>query len=59
MTVRFWHAAAFAGLCLAPAGLGDDASRLLRIDHYVQVVTAGIPPTFEIHAWRPSGGETA
>jgi len=29
--------ALLVGLCLAPAGLGDDGNRLLRIDHYVQV----------------------
>jgi pimeloyl-ACP methyl ester carboxylesterase len=25
----------FVGLCFAPPGLGDDANRLLRLDHYV------------------------
>src|SRR5665213_1903020 len=29
--------ALLVGLCLAPAGFGDDGNRLLRIDHYVQV----------------------
>jgi pimeloyl-ACP methyl ester carboxylesterase len=37
MRIRFWRAAVAAGLCLAPLVRGDDATRLLRIDHYVQV----------------------
>jgi pimeloyl-ACP methyl ester carboxylesterase len=37
MRIRFWHTAVFAGICLAPSAVGDDAARLLRIDHYVQV----------------------
>ena len=37
MRFRGVQIALLVGLCLAPAGLGDDGNRLLRIDHYVQV----------------------
>jgi pimeloyl-ACP methyl ester carboxylesterase len=40
MRLALWPAAVFLGLCLAPAGFGDDGDRLLRIDHYVQVRSA-------------------
>ena len=37
MRNRFWSAAVFVGLCFPASGWGDDANRLLRVDHYVQV----------------------
>src|ERR1700730_7686442 len=37
MRFALWPAAFVIGLGLAPAGFGDDGSRLLRIDHYAQV----------------------
>ena len=37
MRLALWRSAIILGLCIAPAGFGDDGSRLLRIDHYVQV----------------------
>ncbi|HML18272.1 MAG TPA: alpha/beta fold hydrolase [Bryobacteraceae bacterium] len=37
MKLALWPSAILFGLCLAPAGSGDDGTRLLRIDHYVQV----------------------
>jgi pimeloyl-ACP methyl ester carboxylesterase len=40
MRFRVVQTALLAGLCLAPAGFGDDGNRLLRIDHYVQVQSA-------------------
>src|SRR6202140_974439 len=40
MRLALWPAAVLLGLCLAPAGFGDDGNRLLRIDHYIQVRSA-------------------
>jgi pimeloyl-ACP methyl ester carboxylesterase len=37
MRLSVLQTALLAGVCLAPAGLGDDGNHLLRIDHYVQV----------------------
>ena len=37
MRLALWPTAFVIGLGLAPAGFGDDGSRLLRIDHYAQV----------------------
>ena len=37
MRLAPWLTAVLLGLCVAPAGFGDDGDRLLRIDHYVQV----------------------
>jgi pimeloyl-ACP methyl ester carboxylesterase len=37
MRFTLWQTAVLVGLGLAPAGFGDDGSRLLRLDHYVQV----------------------
>ena len=37
MRFALWCTAGFLGLSLATAGFSDDGSRLLRIDHYVQV----------------------
>src|ERR1700733_9219731 len=37
MKTNCWHAAAVCALCFAAPGLADDAGRLPRVDHYVQV----------------------
>jgi len=37
MRITVWQTALLVGLCLAPAGFGDDGNRLLRIDHYVKL----------------------
>jgi pimeloyl-ACP methyl ester carboxylesterase len=37
MRLALWLTAVLLGLCIAPAGFGDDGNHLLRIDHYVQV----------------------
>lgn len=37
MRSTFLQTALLVSLCLAPAALGDDGNRLLRIDHYVQL----------------------
>jgi pimeloyl-ACP methyl ester carboxylesterase len=37
MKLCFWRTAALCGLCFGSTGFGEDAGRLLRIDHYVQV----------------------
>ena len=37
MRITVCQTALLVGLCLAPAGFGDDGNRLLRIDHYVKL----------------------
>jgi len=37
MRITVWQTALLVGLCMAPAGFGEDGNRLLRVDHYVQV----------------------
>src|SRR5215472_11908056 len=40
MRFGLWQAVFCFGLSLTSAGFGDDGSRLLRIDHYIQVRSA-------------------
>lgn len=47
MRLALWPTTAvLLGLCLSPAGFGDDGNRLLQIDHYVQV-RSSVPAIFE------------